>query len=96
MYASTEEKCVEKCMKAVETLQEVNIANQMKIQELSQLYIKAQKYPLFIHQMSLDQYLQKCDLFSKCADIYMQKNFRVQVSQFAAIVAAIDEPLFKL
>lgn len=84
MYASTEEKCIQKCMKAVETLQEINIANQKKIQELSQLYVKAQKYPLFIHQMSLDQYLQKCDLFSKCADVYMQKNFKVQVSQFVA------------
>lgn len=81
VYASTEEKCVEKCMKAVEMLQEINIANQKKIQELSHLYMKAQKYPLFIHQMSLDQYLQKCDLFSKCADVYMQKNFKVQVSR---------------
>lgn len=77
-----EEKCVAKCTNAVEMLQEANIANQKRIQELSQLYMKAQKYPLFIHQMSLGQYLQKCDSFSKCADTYMQKNFKVQVSRF--------------
>lgn len=85
VYASTEEKCVKECVKAMEMLQEINIANQKKIQELSQLYMKAQKYPLFIHQMSLDQYLQKCDLFTKCADVYMQKNFKVQVSRCVAM-----------
>lgn len=79
-YALAEEKCIEECVKATESLQEINIANQKKIQELSQLYMKAQKFPLFIHQMSLDQYLQKCDLFVKRAEVYMQKNFKVQVS----------------
>lgn len=79
-YALAEEKCIEECVKATESLQEINIANQKKIQELSQLYMKAQKFPLFIHQMSIDQYLQKCDLFVKRAEVYMQKNFKVQVS----------------
>lgn len=79
-HESAEEKCVESCVKAVELLQELNIDNQRKIHELSQLHVKTQRYPLFIHQMSLDQYLRKCDLFSKCADVYMQKNFKVQVS----------------
>lgn len=82
LYEKSEEKCIEECVKATETLQEINIATQMKIHELSQLYTKAQKYPLFTHQMSLDQYLQKCDQFTKCADIYIQKIIKVQVSRY--------------
>lgn len=82
LYETTEEKCIGECVKATEKLQEINIATQMKIHELSQLYTKAHKYPLFTHQMSLDQYLQKCDQFTKCADIYIQNIIKVQVSRF--------------
>lgn len=52
------------------------------------LFLK-QKFPLFVHQMSLEQYFKKCDTFLNSADTYFDKNFAVEVMHLKITVASI-------
>lgn len=85
---SQENKLIDKCFSQINDLTGKCQANQNEIQKLFECYTKTQKYPIFMHQMSLDQYYDECDLFNQYVETYMANNFKINVSSHEFITCS--------
>ncbi|CAO1393918.1 unnamed protein product [Diamesa serratosioi] len=58
-------------------LSSLQSSTQNRIIQLNQCYLQTQNPPLFVYQMPIDQYNQKCVSFVNNLEVYMKKNFNL-------------------
>lgn len=71
-------KYSEKCAEEIQKLQDICANNQKKVNDLSSFYTDKFDYPLFMHQMAMEDYFKQCELFDTYAEAYMKNSFKIQ------------------
>ncbi|XP_023305441.2 augmin complex subunit dgt3 [Lucilia cuprina] len=66
------------CRKKAKRLEELQEDNHKKCQEVVKTFTTMHSPPLFMHQLSLDQYFLKCDSFTQYLSLYLKDNFKIQ------------------
>lgn len=69
-------------MQRAKDVQDAQQENIQKTKELHRFYATDHLSPVFIHQMRMSQVYENCDSFVKHLELYLQNNFKVEVSIF--------------
>ncbi|TMW39746.1 hypothetical protein DOY81_015174, partial [Sarcophaga bullata] len=77
MLTNKETELVTLCQGKAKQLEELELHNHEKCNEIVKIYSKLQSPPLFVHQLPLDQYFLKCDSFTQYFSLYMKENFKI-------------------
>uniref|UniRef100_A0A182NAJ6 HAUS augmin-like complex subunit 3 N-terminal domain-containing protein n=1 Tax=Anopheles dirus TaxID=7168 RepID=A0A182NAJ6_9DIPT len=74
----TLEKVAGNCVEMARQLEESQQTTQQQITDLHHCYYQRQNPPLFIYQMSIEQFDARCDQFLKYLEMYVKKHFTVK------------------
>uniref|UniRef100_A0A1B0BZF0 HAUS augmin-like complex subunit 3 N-terminal domain-containing protein n=1 Tax=Glossina palpalis gambiensis TaxID=67801 RepID=A0A1B0BZF0_9MUSC len=84
------------CQSKVKRLEELHSENFKKNAEVAKMFATVQSPPLFMHQLSLDQYFSKSDSFMRHFSLYLKQNFKFQESEFDNSLTDLQEDAEKL
>uniref|UniRef100_A0A1A9ZVI3 HAUS augmin-like complex subunit 3 N-terminal domain-containing protein n=1 Tax=Glossina pallidipes TaxID=7398 RepID=A0A1A9ZVI3_GLOPL len=84
------------CQSKVKRLEELQSENFKKTNEVAKMFAKVQSPPLFMHQLSLDQYFSKSDFFMQHFSLYLKQNFKFQENEFDNSLKDLQEDAEKL
>ncbi|XP_065367961.1 augmin complex subunit dgt3 [Calliphora vicina] len=78
VLSNTESELTKLCRKRAKQLEELEEENHKKCTEVVKTFTAMHSPPLFMHQLSLDQYFLKCDSFTQYLSLYLKDNFKIQ------------------
>ncbi|KAH8254788.1 hypothetical protein KR032_012202, partial [Drosophila birchii] len=75
---ATENRLISECQSQAKQLEELQRENCRLSSEAKRAFTSQQMPPVFMHQLPLDQYFNKCDSFMQFFTLYVKDNFKIQ------------------
>ncbi|XP_058976577.1 augmin complex subunit dgt3-like [Musca domestica] len=84
-----EKDLLSQCQAKAKQLEDMEMENHKKCEEVLKTFSKMQSPPLFMHQLPLDQYFLKCESFTQYFSLYIKENFKIQ--EFIELETSLTE-----